>query len=158
MRTFLYTKSISFKDVKQSWFVVDAKDLILGRMSSIIALYLKGKHKATYTPHVECGDSIIVVNAEKVALTGKKLTDKNFYWHTGYPGGIKQRTIGQILTGKHPERVITKAVERMLPRGPLGRQMMKNLKVYSGETHPHEAQKPVVLDIGSMNSKNVQSN
>ena len=113
MRTFLYTKSISFKDVKQSWFIVDAKDLILGRMSSIIALYLNGKHKAIYTPHVECGDSIIVVNAEKVALTGKKLTDKNFYWHTGYPGGIKQRTIGQILTGKHPERVITKAVESL---------------------------------------------
>jgi large subunit ribosomal protein L13 len=153
----MYTKSISPNDVKQSWFVVDAKDLILGRMSSIIAMYLKGKHKPSYTPHVECGDCIIVVNAEKVALTGNKITDKIFYWHTGYPGGIKQRTMGQILSSKHPERVVEKAVERMLPRGPLGRKILKNLKVYSGPSHPHAAQSPSVLDVAAMNTKNTKT-
>lgn len=153
----MYTKSISPNDVKQSWFVVDAKDLILGRMSSIIAMYLKGKHKPSYTPHVECGDCIIVVNAEKVALTGNKITDKIFYWHTGYPGGIKQRTMGQILSSKHPERVVEKAVERMLPRGPLGRKILKNLKVYSGPSHPHAAQSPAVLDVAAMNAKNTKT-
>lgn len=153
----MYTKSISPNDVKQSWFVVDAKDLILGRMSSIIAMYLKGKHKPSYTPHVECGDYIIVVNAEKVALTGNKITDKVFYWHTGYPGGIKQRTMGQILSSKHPERVVEKAVERMLPRGPLGRKILKNLKVYSGPSHPHAAQSPAVLDVAAMNAKNTKT-
>src|SRR3990167_7154045 len=118
----------------------NATDLVLGRLASIVAKYLRGKHKPTFTPHMDCGDNIIVVNAEKIRLTGKKLRDKKFYWHTGYPGGIKQRTMGQLLEGKYPDRVIHKAVERMITRGPLGRKQMGNLKIYAGESHPHEAQ------------------
>jgi len=141
-------------EVVKKWVVVDADGLVLGRLASIIANRLRGKHKPTFTPHIDCGDNIIVVNAAKVRVTGKKLTDRVFHYHTGYPGGIKERTIGQILGGKHPERVIEKAVERMVPRGPLGRRQMKNLRVYPGATHPHEAQQAEVLDIASMNPKN----
>lgn len=148
------TQSIRPQDVEKKWILIDAQDLVLGRLSTIVANRLRGKHKASYTPHVDCGDYVVVINAEKVHLTGKKLTDKKFYWHTGYPGGIKERTMEKLLTGRFPERVIEKAVERMVPRGPLGRQIMKNLKVYAGETHPHEAQNPQVLDVSSMNEKN----
>jgi len=126
-------------------------------MSAEIAKILRGKHKATYTPSMDCGDYVVVINAEKVKLTGNKLTDKKFYWHTGHPGGIKHRTIGQILTGKFPERVVKKAVQRMIPSGPLGRQQLRNLKVYAGTEHPHEAQTPAVLDIAGMNAKNKRS-
>ncbi|MGH6947223.1 MAG: 50S ribosomal protein L13, partial [Kiloniellales bacterium] len=117
----------------------------------------RGKHKATYTPHMDCGDNVIVVNAEKVRLTGRKRADKVYYWHTGYPGGIKDRTAGQILDGRHPERVVIKAVERMINRGPLGRKQMTNLKVYAGPNHPHEAQQPVTLDLAARNPKNKRS-
>ena len=144
-------------EIDKKWFIVDAEDLILGRMSAEIAKILRGKHKATYTPSMDCGDYVVVINAEKVKLTGNKLTDKKFYWHTGHPGGIKHRTIGQILTGKFPERVVKKAVQRMIPSGPLGRQQLRNLKVYAGTEHPHEAQTPAVLDIAGMNAKNKRS-
>jgi large subunit ribosomal protein L13 len=144
-------------EVDKKWVVVDADGVVLGRLAAEIAKILRGKHRASFTPHVDCGDNVIVVNAEKVKLTGNKLQDKVFYWHTNHPGGIKQRTMGQILGGKYPERVITKAVERMVPRGPLGRQQMRNLRVYAGPAHPHEAQQPAVLDIAKRNAKNKRS-
>lgn len=151
------TYSMKASEIDKQWYVIDATDLVLGRLASIIANYLRGKHKPTFTPHLDCGDHIIVVNAEKVRLTGNKLKDKKFYWHTGYPGGIKERTMSQLLTGKYPDRVIFKAVERMITRGPLGRSQMKNLKIYAGGAHPHEAQAPKVLDVASMNPKNKRS-
>ena len=141
-------------DIEKKWCLIDAEGLVLGRLATIIANRLRGKHKPTYTPHMDCGDHVIVVNAEKVQLTGKKATDDIFYWHTGFPGGIKGRSKGAILTGKYPERVIVKAVERMVPRGPLGRRIMGHLKVYAGSSHPHEAQQPQPLDIAAMNRKN----
>jgi large subunit ribosomal protein L13 len=151
------TYSAKAAEIEKKWILVDADGVVLGRLASQIAKILRGKHKPTYTPHLDCGDNVIVVNAEKVHLTGNKVADKTYYWHTGYPGGIKQRTAGQILAGKHPERVVHKAVERMVPRGPLGRQQMKNLRVYAGADHPHEGQQPEVLDIAAMNPKNKRS-
>lgn len=151
------TYSMKPSEVEKKWILIDAEDVVLGRMAAEIAKILRGKHKPGYTPHIDCGDNVIVINAEKVKLTGRKLTDKNYYWHTGHPGGIKSRTAGQILDGAHPERVVQKAVERMIPRGPLGRDQMRNLKVYAGGEHPHEAQKPEVLDIAAKNAKNKRS-
>ncbi len=148
------TYSIKPAEVEKKWVLIDAKDLVLGRMASIIAMRLRGKHKPEFTPHVDCGDNVIVINADKVHLTGRKRDNDIFYWHTGFPGGIKQRSKGQILDGKYPERVVKKAVQRMLPKGPLGRTVFKNLRVYAGDKHPHEAQKPEILDIASMNAKN----
>lgn len=148
------TYSAKPSEVEKKWVIIDAQDLILGRLASVIALRLRGKHKPEFTPHIDCGDNVIVINAEKIRLTGRKRENDVFYWHTGYPGGIKQRTKAELLDGKYPERVIEKAVERMLPRGPLGRQVYKNLRVYAGTQHPHEAQKPEVLDVASMNPKN----
>lgn len=150
MKTF----SLRKEDVKKDWFIVDAQDIVLGRLAAIIATRIRGKHKPTYTPHIDCGDHIIVINADKVRITGKKRDDKVYYRHTGYPGGIKSATAGEILSGKFPERVLKKAVERMLPKGPLGRQVFTNLRVYTGSEHPHVAQNPKVLDIASMNDKN----
>jgi len=152
-------KSFSAKptEVEKKWFVIDAEGLVLGRLASVIAMRLRGKHKPIFTPHVDCGDNIIVINAEKVQLTGRKRNDKKYYWHTGYPGGIKDRSAGQILAGKYPERVVMKAVERMLPKGILGRQQLKKLHVYAGTEHKHEAQQPEVLDVAAMNSKNKRS-
>jgi large subunit ribosomal protein L13 len=144
-------------EVQKKWVLIDADGLVLGRLATIIATRLRGKHLPTYTPHVDCGENIIVINAEKVRVTGNKLRDKVFYWHTGYPGGIKEATMGQRLGGKYPERVIEKAVERMISRGPLQRQQMKNLRVFKGTAHPHEAQLPVKLDIAAMNRKNVRA-
>ena len=141
-------------DIEKGWIVVDAEGLVLGRLASIIAMRLRGKHKPSYTPNMDCGDNVIVVNAEKVLLKGNKRSTKTYYGHTGYPGGIKSRTADKILDGAHPERVIIKAVERMIPRGPLGRRCMKHLHVYAGASHPHEAQQPASLDVASMNSKN----
>jgi len=143
-------------EVEKKWLLIDAEGLVVGRLASIIANRLRGKHKPTFTPHVDDGDNVIVINADKVVFTGKKYTDKKFYWHTGYPGGIKERTMRQTLEGRFPERVLEKAVERMVPRGPLGRRQMKNLKVYAGAAHPHEAQQPVVLDVASLNAKNTK--
>jgi large subunit ribosomal protein L13 len=136
------------------WTLIDADGVVLGRLASLIANHLRGKHKPTYTPHMDCGDFIVVINAEKVHLTGNKRRDSIFYWHTGFPGGIKGRSKGQILDGRHPERVIEKAVERMVPRGPLGRQIMGHLRVYAGSDHPHEAQQPTTLDVAALNPKN----
>lgn len=148
------TYSAKPADVERKWFVIDAEGVVLGRLASRVANVLRGKHKAIYTPHIDTGDHVIVINAEKVRLTGKKLQQKRFYWHTGYPGGIKDRTLGQILGGRFPERAIEKAVERMIPRGPLGRAQLKKLRVYAGGEHPHEAQQPEVLDLAAMNPKN----
>jgi large subunit ribosomal protein L13 len=128
--------------------------LVVGRLAAIIATRLRGKHKPAYTPHMDCGDNVIVVNAEKILFTGNKLTDKKYYWHTGYIGGIKDRTPEKFLSGKTPERVVELAVKRMLPRGPLGKHQFANLRVYAGPVHPHEAQQPQVLDVGAMNPKN----
>ncbi|MCG8624963.1 MAG: 50S ribosomal protein L13 [Proteobacteria bacterium] len=150
------TWSATPADIKKEWCVIDADGLILGRLASLIAVRLKGKHKAIYTPHMDCGDHVIVINAEKVQLTGNKRSDKIYYRHTGYPGGIKKRTPETILASKHPERLVIKAVERMLARGPLGRQCMRSLHVYSGDAHPHTAQQPKALDVASMNSKNTK--
>ena len=148
------TYSAKPSEVTKKWVVIDAENLVLGRLACIVANRLRGKHKPTFTAHIDCGDNVIVVNAEKVKVTGRKLADRKFYWHTGYPGGIKERSLGQTLSGRHPERAIIKAVERMVPRGPLGRQQMKNLRVYAGPDHRHEAQTPETLDVASMNRKN----
>ena len=144
-------------DVQKKWLVVDADGVVLGRMAAEIAKILRGKHRPEFTPHVDTGDNVIVINAEKVQLTGKKRDDKIYYRHTGYPGGIKSRTAGEILDGKKPTDVVLKAVQRMLPRNRLSRKIIGNLKVYAGTEHPHEAQNPEVLDIASMNPKNKRS-
>ncbi|GAA5109259.1 50S ribosomal protein L13 [Bartonella jaculi] len=141
-------------EVVKKWVIIDAENLVLGRLATFVANRLRGKHKATFTPHVDDGDNVIVINADKISLTGKKYTDKKYYWHTGYIGGIKERTARQILEGRFPERVIEKAVERMIPRGPLGRRQLKNLRVYAGSQHPHAAQQPEALDVGALNRKN----
>lgn len=141
-------------EVVKKWVLIDAEGLVVGRLASLVANRLRGKHKATFTPHVDDGDNVIIINADKVVLTGKKYTDKKYYWHTGHPGGIKERTARQILEGRFPERVIEKAIERMIPRGPLGRRQMKNLRVNAGPNHQHEAQQPEVLDVAALNRKN----
>ena len=151
------TYSMKPSEVQKRWYVVDAEGLVLGRMAAIIANTLRGKNKPAFTPHVDCGDHVIVINADKVALTGKKRSDKVYYRHTGYPGGIKSRTAGQILEGKTPQDVVLLAVQRMLPKNKLARQQLGNLKVYAGTEHPHEAQKPEPLDIAAMNPKNKRS-
>ena len=144
-------------DITKKWVLIDATDLVVGRLASIVALHLRGKHLPTYTPNMDMGDNVIIINAEKVKLTGNKLDQRKFYWHTGYPGGIKERSQRDLLGGRFPERVLENAVRRMIPSGPLGRQQMKNLRVYAGDKHPHEAQSPVVVDVASMNSKNVRA-
>jgi len=151
------TYSAKLADIDRKWYVIDAEGIVLGRMASIIAMRLRGKHKPMYSTNLDCGDNIIVINADKVQLTGRKRTDKLFHWHTGHPGGIKARTMDQILTGDHPERVVIKAVERMIPRSPMGRQQMRKLHVYAGAEHPHMAQSPEALDVGAMNRKNKRS-
>ena len=151
------TYSAKPSDIERKWYIIDAEGIVLGRMASVISMRLRGKHKPMFTPHMDCGDNIIVINAEKVHLTGKKLTDKIYYRHTGYPGGIKQRTAGQALESKRPEFVIKKAVERMVSRSPLGRRQMRKLFVYAGPEHPHAAQQPEVLDVAAMNPKNKRS-
>ena len=153
MKTF----SAKHAEIQKKWVVIDAKGLVVGRLASIVALRLRGKHLPIFTPHVDCGDNVIIINAEKVVLTGRKRQQKIYYHHTGFPGGIKERSAKFILEGRFPERVVEKAVQRMLPRGPLGRQQFGNLRVYGGATHPHEAQAPVALDIAAMNRKNVRS-
>jgi large subunit ribosomal protein L13 len=151
------TYSAKPADIEKKWILIDAEGLVVGRLAAIVATRLRGKHKPTYTPHMDCGDNVVVVNAEKAVFTGNKLDNKKYYWHTGYPGGIKERTARKVIEGRFPERVMEKAIERMLPRGPLGRQQMKNLRVYAGEEHPHAAQQPETLDIASLNPKNQRS-
>ncbi|MEO1552000.1 MAG: 50S ribosomal protein L13 [Pseudomonadota bacterium] len=153
MKTF----SAKAGEIEKKWVLIDAEGIVLGRLASIIAMRLRGKHKATFTPHMDMGDNVIVINAEKVQMTGNKRSDKKYYWHTGHPGGIKHRTAGQILEGAHPERVVTKAVQRMLPGGPLSRQQLSNLRVYAGAEHAHEAQQPEVINVAAMNPKNTRS-
>jgi len=151
------TYSAKPAEVEKKWVMIDAKGLVVGRLATIVAMRLRGKHKPTYTPHVDCGDNVIVVNADKVVLTGRKLQQKVYYHHTGYPGGIKERSAKAIMEGRFPQRVVEKAVERMLPRGPLGRQQLSNLRVYAGPDHPHAAQQPEMLDVAAMNRKNTRS-
>ena len=153
MKTF----SAKAADIEKQWIIVDAEGVVLGRLASIVATRLRGKHKASFTPHMDMGDNVIVINADKIQLTGNKRANKTYYWHTVHPGGIKSRTAEQLLEGKFPERVVTKAVERMLPGGVLSRQQMTNLRVYASSEHPHEAQNPVKLDIKLMNPKNTRS-
>lgn len=148
------TYSAKPAEVEKKWVIVDAKDVVLGRLAVVIATRLRGKHKPQFTPHIDCGDNVIVINAKDVRLTGKKRQNDLFFWHTGYPGGIKQRTKAEQLDGKFPERVVEQAVQRMLPKGPLGRTIFGNLRVYPGAEHPHTAQNPEVLDVASMNPKN----
>ncbi|TAL80821.1 MAG: 50S ribosomal protein L13 [Beijerinckiaceae bacterium] len=151
------TYSAKASDIEKKWILIDAKGLVVGRLATLIAMRLRGKHKPTFTPHMDDGDNVIVINAEKVVLTGRKREDKVYYHYSGYQGGIKERTARFILEGRFPERVIEKAVERMLPRGPLGRKQLGNLRVYKGAEHPHEAQSPAVLDVASLNPKNARS-
>jgi large subunit ribosomal protein L13 len=151
------TYSAKPAEVEKKWVMIDASGLVVGRLASIVAMRLRGKHKPTFTPHVDCGDNVIIVNADKVVLTGRKREQKVYRHHTGFIGGIKERTARSILEGKFPQRVVEKAVERMLPRGPLGRQQLGNLRVYAGPEHPHAAQQPEIIDIAAMNRKNVRS-
>jgi large subunit ribosomal protein L13 len=153
--TAMKTTSLKPADVEKKWVLIDAQGLVVGRLASIVAMRLRGKHKPAYTPHVDCGDNVIVINADKVVLTGRKREQKVYYHHTGYPGGIKERSAKSILEGRFPERVVEKAVERMLPRGPLFRKILGNLRVYKGTEHPHTAQQPETLDVGALNRKNV---
>ena len=141
-------------DIEKKWVLIDASEIVLGRLASIIAMRIRGKHKASFTPNMDCGDHVIVINAEKVKLTGNKRSQKTFYWHTGYPGGIKSLTANKILDSKFPERLLSKAVERMVPRGPLGRKALKHLHIYAGNAHPHEAQQPELLNVAELNFKN----
>ena len=148
------TKSVRPQDVEKKWHLIDADGLVVGRLSTIVANLLRGKHKPSFTPHVDCGDHVVIVNADKVRFTGNKLKNKIYYKHTGFPGGLKETTAGKILEGRFPERVLEKAVERMIPRGPLGRDQMRALRVYKGGVHPHEAQNPEFLDVAALNRKN----
>ena len=148
------TYSAKPSEIDKKWILIDAEGLVVGRLASIIAMRLRGKHKPTYTPHMDCGDNVIVINAAKVVFTGRKRDQKNYYHHTGFIGGIKERSAKSIFEGRFPERILEKAVERMLPRGPLGRKQLGNLRVYPTAEHPHEAQKPEPLDVGAMNRKN----
>jgi large subunit ribosomal protein L13 len=150
------TPSCVVTEQDRKWFLIDASGLVLGRLAVVVADILRGKHKPIFTRHNDCGDHVVIVNAEKVFLTGKKRQDKVYYRHSGYPGGLKQRTANQVLTGRFPERVIESAIEGMIPAGPLGRKVMKKLRIYAGESHPHSAQKLEVLDIASMNVKNAE--
>jgi large subunit ribosomal protein L13 len=151
------TYSAKAADIEKKWVLIDAKGLVVGRLASIVALRLRGKHKPTYTPHVDDGDNVVIINADKVVLTGRKREQKIYHHHTGYIGGIKERTAKYILESRFPERVVEKAVQRMLPHGPLGRRQFGNLRVYKGAEHPHAAQNPEKLDIAAMNRKNVRA-
>jgi large subunit ribosomal protein L13 len=150
------TYSMKASEIKKDWVLIDAEGLVLGRLAAVIATRLRGKHKPSYTPHMDCGDNVVVINAEKVVLTGNKMQNKIFHYHTGFPGGIKDRVVGKLLTGKRPQQVVEKAVERMLPGGVLGRKQLSHLFVYVGAAHKQEAQQPKPLDVKSMNAKNAR--
>ncbi len=150
------TYSAKPAEIDKKWVLIDAEGLVVGRLAALIATRLRGKHKAQYTPHIDCGDNVIVVNADKVVFTGNKRNNKPYYWHTGYPGGIRERKAHQILDGRYPDRVLRLAVQRMLPGGPLSRKQLKNLRIYAGTEHPHEAQQPETLDVAALNAKNVK--
>jgi large subunit ribosomal protein L13 len=148
------TKSATPATVDKKWLLIDAEGLVVGRLASIVANILRGKHKPSFTPHIDCGDNVVIINADKVRFTGRKAAQKVYYKHTGYPGGIKGVTAAKVLDGRFPERVLEKAVERMIPRGPLGREQMRNLRIFAGTEHPHVAQDPQILDVAGMNRKN----
>jgi large subunit ribosomal protein L13 len=150
------TLSLKPAEVTKGWTLIDADGLVLGRLAAIVAQRLRGKHKPQFTPHVDCGDNIVIINAARVRVTGKKADQSVFYYHTGYPGGIKGRSVRAILEGRHPERVIEKAVERMITRGPLQRAQMKHLYIYPGAEHPHDGQQPQALDVAGLNRKNTR--
>ena len=141
-------------DIQKKWLLIDATDLVLGRLSTIVAKILRGKHKAIFTPNIDCGDYVIIINAEKIHLTGKKLAEKQYYWHTGYPGGIKSRTAEKIMEGKFPESILQSAIERMIGRTPLGRDQLRKLHIYKGSEHPHTAQQPEAFDVAALSPKN----
>ena len=152
------TASLKPADVEKKWIVIDAENAVVGRLATFIAMRLRGKHRPDYTPNVDCGDFVVVVNADKVRFTGRKLEQKTYYWHTGHPGGVKERTAAKILAGKFPERILEKAVERMLPKeSPLARKQLTHLRIYNSGEHPHEAQSPETIAFGERNSKNVRS-
>jgi large subunit ribosomal protein L13 len=152
------THHLAAGEADKPWIVIDAENAVVGRLASFIAMRLRGKHRADYSPHVDCGDHVVVINADKVKFTGRKLDQKLYHWHTGHPGGIKQRTAGAILNGRFPERVLEKAVERMLPKeSPLARRQLTHLRIYKDGTHPHEAQNPTAIDFAAQNAKNVRS-
>jgi len=153
MRTF----SAKPSDIEKKWVLIDAENMVVGRLAAIIASRLRGKHLPTFTPHMDCGDNIVVINADKVKFTGNKTKDKTYYRHTGHPGGIKHTTPQKIMEGRYPERVLELAVKRMMPGGPLTRKQLGNLRIYAGAEHPHEAQAPEALDVAAMNSKNVRN-
>lgn len=150
------TPNAKYDQTDHKWWIIDANGLVLGRLAAVVATYLRGKHKSIFTPHIDCGDSIVIINADKVQVTGNKYLQHKFYWHTGWPGGIKEQSIKDRMTGPYPERVIMKAVERMLPKGVMGRQQLKKLRIYKGDQHPHEAQQPLVLDVKDKNPKNAR--
>ena len=151
----MQTYSAKPSEVTAKWLVIDAEGVVLGRLASHVAKILRGKHKPIFTPHIDTGDHVVVINADKVKLTGKKLRDKVYYRHTGFPGGIKSATPNFILSGAHPERVVEKAVERMMPKeSPLARKQLGKLRVYAGTQHPHEAQQPEAYNFAAMNPKN----
>ena len=154
----LKTYTAKPKEIERKWWVIDAENLVVGRLATIVANMLRGKHKATFTPHMDCGDHIVIINAEKVKFTGKKYSDKRYYYHTGHPGGIKERSPRQILESKFPERILEKAVFNMISRGPLQRDIMLKLHIYAGDQHPHQGQNPQNLDIAAMNRKNIKNN
>ena len=145
-------------EIEKKWWIIDAQDLIVGRLASIVANILRGKHKTTFTPNIDCGDHVVIINADKVKFTGKKYAEKLYYWHTGYPGGIKDRSARQIIEGKHPERILEYAVSRMISRGPLQRDLMVKLHIYKGNEHKHQGQNPQILDVAKMNRKNKKTN
>ncbi len=153
----MQTYSAKPSEIEKSWIIIDAEGVVLGRLAAFVANRLRGKHKPIFTPHLDCGDNVIIVNADKVQLTGRKRKQKTYYWHTGYPGGIKSKTADKILEGKHPERIVMKAVQRMLPSNRLSRRLLTNLRVYAGPNHPHQAQQPQPLDVASFNKKNTRS-
>ncbi len=150
MKTF----SAKQKEIERQWFIIDAEDVVLGRLSAEVAKILRGKHKPTYTPHIDTGDHVVIINADKVKITGNKATQDKHYWHTGHPGGIKEITRAKILAGRFPERVVMLAIKRMISRNSLGAQQLTKLKVYAGSEHPHAAQNPTVIDLAARNSKN----
>ena len=154
MKTFTAKPS----NIEHQWFLIDAQSIVLGRLAVFTAMRLRGKHKPIFTPHMDCGDHIVIINAKKVKLTGRKMYDKKFYWHTGYPGGIKECTMDKIITGPYPERIIIKAIERMMSKGPLRKNIMSKLHVYAGNQHRHEAQMPIMINIGEINNKNIRRN
>ena len=157
MDKMMKTYSAKPADIDKKWILIDAENMVVGRLASVIAMRLRGKHLPSFTPHMDCGDNVVIINAEKVRLTGNKRDTKTYYWHTGHPGGIKERTANQILDGDYPERVLTKAIERMIPRGPLGRQQMKNLRVYAGPEHKQEAQLASARKFGGTRTDELRS-